>query len=909
MTRPRPLGWLHLLLAGVLLGIALVAGNVYFYGDGDAVTRYAVGITVCERKFPPPYDDAEHGYAYLRCLARPEQVRKDIVLTAAVAVAVAFGCLLVLVPLIDRLRLRRHRGRYVVEPATARFGQLCERHGLTGSSRPGLLVAGPPVRQAFTTATPGRRPLIVLPLAVALAHADPGRFDVVVEHEIAHVRARDVVWVNGLRGLALLTLPVMVAATAPGVLNGFDSRPGVAAALRGLGIALAVVPLTAYLLRLREREADRYVAAAGRGAALSRLLAQAPPAARRPGPLRRALARHPAPADRLAALSRPEASAEGGFGHAALVGAVAMITATAVDDLFLTFSRFGTASDSRVIAAAAASAMLSGGLGPSLLRRCRRLRDAGLPRRWWRPAAGLATGLVLGRYLLPTRPTQLSTTFLNLPGWSGAVVMAVLLAVSGAVLVSAAALLAEPLAGLRHRPGSGWLRVMSLLALGATGTGLIWTLPVLDGVVRNDLRLASLAWGLSNRPWPLLALALPLGLLLLVIAAGPAGGVLDAAARRAVAAGSAIGATAVVAHSTVVRFTTDYERWLQLEQERAWLCAIAGLAVLLGVAAGRGDASPARALTGGALVTIVVSAVQLGAEIRGDRPVRWFLVRLTVGLPVTWYCVAALLLTPVLLWWAGRRVRVPVRHAAAITAAITAMAGVVMLGPGVPTAGPERKPAARPGPVATATSIPAGPPADPGRPLTEADLRRIVAAAVPALPSYWRLKAVENTVDEPDDTTRIVPPECGDVYRLAFLDDLGVRPVRQFRGSYGTDVTHLVSSSLTITANTTAAPIPAGAEAAAMAGWKRCRSFVLPAAPPAHDLKFRLVDRPDPGFGTQSWTVAFDLSSGPARATQVVVVVIHGRNMLTFQMTGVLESVDEALLTEAVARTVDALSH
>lgn len=199
---PDRLGWLYALVLASLISVGISAGGLYFLADRSLSRPWAATVDICTRAHP--MEAAAQSAARDRCLAG-QFGRRGLVMLAGAGMALgAAAALVVVLPLADRRRLRR---RLTVPGAQERFVDLCDRSGLAARHRPRLVVAAPPVRQAYTTGGVVGRPTVVLPAAVAVAHADPARFDPVVAHELAHVLARDVAWASAVRGLIWLPVP------------------------------------------------------------------------------------------------------------------------------------------------------------------------------------------------------------------------------------------------------------------------------------------------------------------------------------------------------------------------------------------------------------------------------------------------------------------------------------------------------------------------------------------------------------------------------------------------------------------------------------------------------------------------------------------------------------------------------
>jgi Zn-dependent protease with chaperone function len=241
----------------------------------------------------------------------PADNRVLLVTLAAVSAVVVIGLMLVwITPVLTRRRLRLS-GRSRSGFAQARFDELCQQWGFRRNPR---LVVGPSeLAEAFTTGPPGR-PVVVLPQILALPGADREDFDVVVHHELGHVRAHDVSLVVLARSAWIALLPVLalpalwiIWLAVDGHPGGADNGPFLAEYLARSGVLLGVaMVIAAALLRSREHDADlRAIDQVGDSQALLRLLEAAPP------PMaqhwwNRLTARHPSIARRALIIRRPE---------------------------------------------------------------------------------------------------------------------------------------------------------------------------------------------------------------------------------------------------------------------------------------------------------------------------------------------------------------------------------------------------------------------------------------------------------------------------------------------------------------------------------------------------------------------------------------------------------------------------
>ena len=204
-SQTRPLIGMYALLALAVGCVGASAGELFFNGDGTLSTPFESAENRCLLSYPL----AVHLQQLDRCQEGSYRSQGLFVLGCVGGMLLLTAALMLIVPWLDRRRLARTRQFTDIEgittAVTARFGALCDQAGLTGRRRPRLVVAAVP--EAFTIALPGGQPLVVLPVTIALAWAQPGRFDPVVLHELAHVRARDVSLVSSVRGIAWVTIP------------------------------------------------------------------------------------------------------------------------------------------------------------------------------------------------------------------------------------------------------------------------------------------------------------------------------------------------------------------------------------------------------------------------------------------------------------------------------------------------------------------------------------------------------------------------------------------------------------------------------------------------------------------------------------------------------------------------------
>ncbi|MER7419410.1 M48 family metalloprotease, partial [Micromonospora peucetia] len=733
-TPPDRLGWLYALVLAALISVGISAGGLYFVADRSLARPWAVAVDVCTRAHP--VEAAAQSAGRDRCLAG-QFGRRGAVMAAGAGIALGGAAVLVLLlPLADRRRLRR---RLTVPGAQERFVELCDRNRLAGRHRPRLVVAAPPVRQAYTTGGVVGRPTVVLPAAVAVAYADPARFDPVVEHELAHVLARDVAWASAVRGLIWLPVPAVLAAGLLEVAFFGLNATYLAALGRAAVIAVVAALLAAGLLRQREREADRYAADAGHAEHLAALLRAG---TARPTRRRRLLARHPAPATRAAALGRP-AEPPGGWTHGLAVGAVAMLAMSSADalvrDLFLT----AQATAGPPVAVWVGSVLLNLGLLPALLRRA--AAGAG---DWWRPVLGVATGFAVTAFIATALPVPGSSGVTARADLSAVLLVATLAGALAAAVAGLCVLLARLAVALRPGP-AGWRSATYLVAV-AAGVAVLWPLPAVASV-STDGQVARtwLVFALPRTGWPLLALLVPLlvGLLLRDGHRWP-GATLHADVRKrparrwdrkvaaAVLIAVLIGAGAAVLWTELFPPNTLAEA-NRMAQKRWLLCALTGWAVLVVLALGR-HTGVGRALTAGWVAGAVAALSQYLHALLTGRVDGLDTVEAHLLAPVVWlgYLVAFTLpflvsRPPVLRPDVSSSDRA--RPAVPAVAVLAALLTVAVLGPGIPgtyapfpvaaptgATAPSTVPAVPP--VPDATPAPARP--GPGRLLTRAEARR-----------------------------------------------------------------------------------------------------------------------------------------------------------------------------------------
>jgi Zn-dependent protease with chaperone function len=330
-SKPAPLLGLYALVFTVLGCIGAFAGEIFFLGDRALSAGHVRTIARCLQA--PTMHSPLSLPAFDRCVSGSFRLEGLFVLAVAVAVPALTAMLSLIAPWMTQQRLARSGG-FNIPAAATRFEELCDQAGLAGRRRPRLFIGGLGQREAYTTGLPRRRSLIVISSKMAgFAASDPSRFDPVVLHEMAHVRARDVSWVSSVRHITWITLPVVVLACIAQV---FDADGGqfftiVTIVLQAAVFVAGSVLIARELLRRREIEADRQAAWwLGSPEPLRRLLETG----RRAVPIKPGgaghwwslpLARHPSPAARIAALHDPLGRQDGGFVYTLVAGVVAVM--------------------------------------------------------------------------------------------------------------------------------------------------------------------------------------------------------------------------------------------------------------------------------------------------------------------------------------------------------------------------------------------------------------------------------------------------------------------------------------------------------------------------------------------------------------------------------------------------------
>ncbi|MEU0793452.1 M48 family metalloprotease [Amycolatopsis sp. NPDC005961] len=767
---PSRLWWVYVLVTLALAATGAGAAEALFvthdFGDYTAAQDCLArnGISISETTQP-----VSAGPVYATCTRDYDRRLAFTSLAGAAALPAAAGLLMVLGGLGTRRRLRASRLAGVppadLEPLTARFRTLCDSQGLTGRRRPRLVVAPPAtaVTDAFTAGLPGGRPWVVVPQACA--YADQAAFDVVVLHELGHVRARDIWWASAVWWAGWLVFPVLVLALLPimGVPEAMWDFYGGSLIVAAV-TAVALIVVRAALLRHRELAADRYaVDATGDPDVMATVLRAGSSPVSWPG---RVFRTHPAVSDRLAPAGRG-AHWDGGFVFTTAAGVVAMLTYHGVQAVLRNLLGF-VDEDPRLsadVALTVAALLWTTVVLPAWTRRAAREKPA-----WAGPRAGAVLGLVAG-FCLPTPGASAAITDFFAPERPLLVVVLTLAAFAVGVLTSAIATrLAVPAGSVpRHRlslAGAALAVAVTLAAaVGGAASSVATYLLFHDPAVARG-HVAGLG---SDRAWQYAPAVLLAGLAAVAARSRwrrprPVAGAVIAV--TALAGGTAAALSFFVRVHDVqddsVRYVLAYQRW--------WICAFAGLVAAVAVVLanrrrGAALAGVAPALAGGLLVTTVAGAIQYTAVRIAGYARESTVFQQSVQLP-GWLLVVALIVTlpltsPLVSAWARRNPRWGAAAWAVGSGAATVLLAVALVGGGLSAVTVAESDYAA-GRAVAALAVPAPAPpvapptaADHGRPLDEPAVTAALSRLPALLPPDARLE--DNAPSAPETVT---PPAC-----------------------------------------------------------------------------------------------------------------------------------------------------
>ena len=607
-SAPGPLLGLYALVCVVLGCLGAFVGEIFFLGDHTLLADHDRTIARCLQA--PVMHSQLAIPALARCVSGTFRIEGLFVVAVSVAVPALAALLSVAVPRVTQRRLATTASRRV-PGAPEKFRELSDAR-LGGRCRPQLFISGSEQRDAYTMGLPGRRPLIVIPAAIANeASEDSGRFGPVVLHEMAHVRARDVSWVTSVRHISWITLPVVVLACIPQIFDSGGGQFSGTVVLQAAVFVAGTALITRELLRRREIEADRQAAQwLESPEPLCQLLEQGSRAAHaKPSAARdwwsHPLAQHPSPDARIAALRNPSAQRNGGFIYTLVAGVVAIMAMNTSYFLAGTLDEVKGGWLPARVAAAVAAIVLGFSLTPALMRRAAHARDSKIPARWWQPVCGTASGMLLGA-LIPPGTTPGATASILAGMDPRRVLVTLFLAIAGAGLATLVASLASLAVSGRPFRFPGVLTVWLTAAVCGCSAAALWPIPGFTagqtwrGWVTDILPADQWHWLVM--PWLGTALVLTarnwrrdrgdaLGAATLVVTP------ICAAAVGATLFVIRVRLTAIAPYTTVVRVTE--ERW--------WACALTGWAVLATLTLAGGVRNLARACLSAWLAAILTS--------------------------------------------------------------------------------------------------------------------------------------------------------------------------------------------------------------------------------------------------------------------------------------------------------------
>jgi Zn-dependent protease with chaperone function len=925
---------------GIAAGFLLITSDWAFWGSTLAV------IDRCELKFP-----AGSGFGNLssvnRCAAVAYRHQGLLVLAVAAVVVAATAALILIVPWVDRWRLAR-AGRRSIAGAAVRFESLCDASGLTGRRRPRLAVPGlrARIRSAFTIALPGRRPLIVIPAAVAVTYAaDTGWFDAVVLHEMAHVRRGDSSWVSCVRWIAWITIPAVALACIPSVFVGGIQVSRAAVIQAGVFAAAAVV-IAAWLLRSREVEADRQAArwsGSADGLRCGLLDAERVRAQRGSRWWLRPLARHPSATARIRALQDPAGIQSGGFIDALITGAVA---AMAMNASFFVTGELDIVADGWLperVSAVVAGAVLGFGLTPALIRRAMQACDDGVPARWWQPVSGAAAGIALGPLIAPSTIPAPGAAAVSIITGSGAwdIATRMLLTASAAAGITALAASLATLA-VGRGPHPGWLRTAGpAAAIACCGAAALWVLAYLDVGSYWPIERAWLTIVLPGDKWRWLALAYPLAALLLMIpprpwrprastrqALAPPGPAPEGARQarsgamwfRATARAGIIPLCAATAAAVLAlphafpHAGASVSELVRAGEQQWWISCLAAWAVLAVLTAAGGISGLARAWIS-AWVTCLLTGVAL--VIYGGVTGHFYnfgIFALRTTTPSVWLFYLAVP-TSCLAILGGRDAAAATRPRilAPVAAVTAATAAAIVITTGIPGLLPPPQPTPS-GPTPTDTASPARTAspsptplqtADPGRELTAAAAQQVLDAAGAALPSSWQ---IDKTTLPPVGHLVVTPAACIPLAEQTFTKLLPA-PAAGAARRYKTEppiIYHIIRFRI----ESFSRPVPAALFTAAAQALRACHRFT---ETDSSGFVLRFTPHGAPMHShVQGWRVDFTTSSGPGGkilGSLTWIVAATGHNLIFITQQTIATATQPAPDDAAISAVLTALTN
>jgi Zn-dependent protease with chaperone function len=914
-----PLLGMYALVGTVLCCVAACAGQITFQGDLNLSAGYAGVIDQCAIKFPVA-GTVENIRELDRCVAGATRVEGYFILGVIAAFLVAAAALSVLVPWAELRRLRHAAPVKEIPGVMARFGSLCAAAGLHGRRIPRLQIVGaghPVVRQAFTTALPWGRPLVVLPAKVAVSREDPRRFDPVVLHELAHVRARDVSWVSSVRGITWLTIPVIVLACVPGFLNNQGTRIADTVLIQAGLFVVVTAAFAAGLLRLRELEADRQAASLlGSSEPLGRVLGARVP--RSPSGwrgiavwLRRPLERHPCVSVRIAVLRGPVGAAGTDFVYPLAVGAVAALAMNTAYYMTSIFDYGGGGWPPTRASAGVGSIVLGAGLTPGLIRRAVTARHAGKAVSWWRPVAGTAAGLLIGLLVPPSTLPGPGLAVISGQGLEYTAVKILLTVLAGAGTAALTAGIASLVAAGEPYRGAKWLTAWVGLAVTCTAAAALW--PAIN-LATGEIERLFLTTSLPAIQWRWLALPYPAMALLLGMRLGLRRGRAALVPVIAAVCAALVGATLFLPHS-LVRRGAAVTVGMRVINERWWVCTLIGWTVLVILTLAGGVPGLARAWVSAWLATLVAGVELIIYGIfHGHRP-DLAVISFTVTTPSVWLfylgiptaCLAVLRTRR-----RGARQRQWLAPAgASIGAAVVALAVVGLASPldslsfGNPP--PSTSPTTEPTPVLLH--------ADPGRVLTAAAARLVISDVSAVLSPLWEGQptgTARATSTHGSRPPAIDPAVCEPLARSSFVSSLPA-PLADAAGQYkaAPEVIPVGSASLSLYVYSYALPVPATVFSAANQDLQACHHYTVTTL--NGTLAYTVHDVAPPHIGGSSWQVDDSVVYKHQRTSVTWIFAAIGHNLIVLtQQTvafGTLLPLQQTAIKDAINAMMYGLSH
>jgi hypothetical protein len=505
LAYPSPTTSRYLIFATALLCAGLFVGG--WVHNQTVGQDWASTFLDCRAKYAATEEFNEESYlanrAVTDCMADAEWTRAMLTLGGAgLSAILALGILLIAPQVVRRRHGLRELGAGL-EGAQDAFMDLAGQAGVARRVR--LMLGTARQRDAFSFGRPGRY-VVALPPAAAVRWRDRTLFEPLVNHELAHVRHRDVAlaWLTrsvwfGLAPLLLLPTVVGLVEHDASLLPGYSWR----AAL----LAVVVALVSAALLRSREYDADLRAAGwRGGRAAMTRVLdhtAERPTVGIRGLGL---LANHPTRRQRQLVLEEPWLAARAGFVDgltaAFLVGLSLPLLVAAFSPVA---AQLGDSNASYLAAAAILGPLFAGSVGLAAWRDALVSRLAGRHS----SASGLALGVGIG--LMLGKAASLQQSAAGLSGLRHPVWLLVIGSVgAGATLLSS---------GLGHvwadvAPRVRDVRtcwVVAFLANALLFTGLLWAVELFVVVIDAGgwaFARQGLVLVLSSRPIALMVLGL-----------------------------------------------------------------------------------------------------------------------------------------------------------------------------------------------------------------------------------------------------------------------------------------------------------------------------------------------------------------------------------------------------------------